>query len=163
MSEKQPMTAGKVIMIVVGVMFLLGLGTCATCAMCVGGAATQVAKDEQAKAFKVQETLKNCQNAEVVAWASVAAGLKDNEARVSAAWKGNCVKISGVVDSIDSDFNNKPVVRIGAGERFNLNNCHCEPEVPEKALSLSKGQKITVWGIGGNEIVGSLMLEHCSW
>lgn len=161
--EKKPMTAGKIILIVVGTIMLLGLGTCATCAVCVGNAAHQVAEDEKKREAQAIETLKQCAQVEVVEWRDVEAGLKENEARIAAQWKGNCVKISGVIDTINSDYKNEPVVVISSGERFGFRNCHCRPQQPDRALSLTKGKKITVWGIGGNEIIGSLTLDHCEW
>lgn len=161
--QKKPMTTGKIILIVLAILAALGLGTCATCAMCVGAAGANVAKQEQEKKFKVEQTLKNCQTTEAVSWASIAAELKKNEAKVSAGWKDACAKVSGVVERIDAGFDNRPVVVIGAGDQFSLNDCRCNPENREKALALTKGQQITVWGIGGDEIMGSLALDHCEW
>lgn len=56
-----------------------------------------------------------------------------------------------------------PAWALGTGERFTLTHCNCKPVDAQKALSLAKGQTITVWGIGGDEIVGSLDLDHCDW
>ena len=163
MTEKKSMSTARVVMIVLGVVMLAGLATCGTCAVCVGGAATQVAIEEQKEAQRVAKALKRCGDVRTIPWAELAAALKENEAKVTAAWKGNCVKVSGVVDSIDSDFKDRPVVRIGTGERVSHKHCNCKPKDPAAALELVKGQDITVWGLGGNEFVGSLNLEHCEW
>lgn len=161
--QKQGMGAGKIILIVVGVIALLLFGTCAVCTMVVGGAANAVEEKKKEEQFKVEQQLKDCQGAEVVEWAGIAAALKDNEAKVAAAWKGNCAKVSGVVEGIDSGFDDKPIVKIGTGETLSLNDLRCKPVDDQKALNLSKGQTLTVWGIGGDEIMGSLTLDHCDW
>ncbi len=164
-TEKQAkgMSAGKIVLVVVGVLMVIGLGTCGTCALCAVGATAAAGEGQKKRDFQVQEQLKNCEATPAVAWSTVAAGLKENEAKVAAGWKGACAKITGVVERIDSGMGDEPVVGIGSGERFSMNTCRCKPQHKEKALALTKGQQITVWGIGGDEIIGSLELEHCDW
>lgn len=161
--QKQGISAGKVVLIVMGTVGFLMFGSCAVCSLAVGAGANAAAEREKEEQAEAEKTLEECKTTEAVEWASVAAALKDNEARVASAWKGSCAKITGVVDRIDSDFRDKPFVVIGTGERFSLNGLHCKPADEAKALELSKGQTITVWGVGGSEIIGSLVLEHCDW
>ena len=81
----------------------------------------------------------------------------------SAAASPNFARITGIIASIESGLNDKPYVVIGSGEPPSFNRLHCRPKDPSRALALSKGHKITIWGIGGNELAGSLALEHCDW
>lgn len=161
--QKQGMGAGKIVLIVLGTISVLLFGTCAVCTLAVGGAASEMEKEKKQEEARVQEQLKSCQDTEVVEWASIAAELDENEAKVAASWKGGCKKVSGVVDAVDSDFNDKPIVRIDAGGRPSMNNLRCKPVDDQKALNLTKGQEITVWGIGGDEVLGSLRLDYCDW
>lgn len=99
-------------------------------------------------------------------WSDWANLLDTNEAATVADWKNHCHKIGGVVRGIDSDFRDQPVVEIGTGgERFEVHTLRCHPDDGDfhKAMLLSAGQPITVWGTGGDEIIGSLNLDHCRW
>jgi hypothetical protein len=157
------MSAGKVVAIVFGVIATLLFGTCAVCTMVIGVGANAVEKKKAEEKIQVEKQLAECAQIEAVHWSVMAGMLKDNEAAVAAAWKGSCAKISGTVKSINSGIGDKTTVIIDSGERLSFDSLHCEPKNPQNAMYLSKGQTITVWGIGGNEVLGSLMLEHCDW
>lgn len=159
---KQGMGAGKIILIVFASIAFLGFGSCVMCGLFVGAGVNAVEEERKEKEAKTEEQLKQCVDAEVVAYSTVAAAMEENEAKVVAAWKGNCAKISGKVNSIDSSFGDKPVVDIGDGE-VRFKSLRCKPKDHDKALDLTKGQDITVWGIGGEEVGGTLYLEHCDW
>ena len=161
--EKKSMSAAQIVMIVIATIMGMGMATCGACAMCVGMGASGVAKQERAKEMAIQDRLKDCANSEPYEWAAILQALKANEAKVAAIWKGNCMKVTGIVDGIAADFENKPVVMISGGEKWSFQKCHCQPVNQQKAMALKKGQRITAWGIGGNEIVGSLFLERCDW
>lgn len=160
---KQGMSAGKIIMIVVATVGTMTLGTCAVCTCMVGGAASSLEKERKAKEKREDEMLKDCSSARTIAWSEIARDLEENEARVASEWKGACAKVNGIVHRINSDFSDKPYVVINSGEQLTLHNLRCKPENHEKALNLAKGQQITVWGIGGNEVIGSLELNRCQW
>jgi hypothetical protein len=163
MPPQKGMSAGKVVAIVLGVIALILFGTCAVCTMVIGAGASAVEKKQAEEKVQVGTQLADCAQTEAVEWSTVAAMLKDNEAAVASAWKGSCAKISGTVKSINSGIGDKPTVIIDEGERMSFDSLHCEPQDPQRAMHLRKGDKLTVWGIGGNEIMGSLMLEHCDW
>ena len=160
---KQGMSVGKIILVVVGTISVMIFGTCAVCTFIVGSASSNIDKERKEKDKKETELLVECSNNISVEWASIADDLKSNEAKVASEWKDNCAKVSGVVDRIDSGFDDKPYVVIDDGDKFSAHNLRCKPEDPQKALSLSKGQRVTVWGIGGDEFLGSLVLNHCTW
>ena len=156
------MSAGKVVLLIFGTLAFMGVGTCAMCTLAIGGAATAVEEDRKEREARVQEKLETCKEVGAVDWAIVVSMLRENEASVVSSWKGSCVKIKGTVHAIDSGFGDEPIVRIQEGD-LTLNSLRCEPQHPEKALKLSKGQTLTVWGIGGGEVLGSLTLKHCDW
>ena len=61
-TEKQAkgMSAGKIVLVVVGVLMVIGLGTCGTCALCAVGATAAAGEGQKKRDFQVQEQLKNC-------------------------------------------------------------------------------------------------------
>jgi hypothetical protein len=160
---QQGMSAGKIVLIVLGTIGLLVFGTCALCTVAVGGAAAEAEEQRAAEDSQKKAQAATCQNNDVEPWAGLKIMLEENEAKTVSMWTGTCAKVSGVVASVDSDFQDHPVVRIGAGEKYDFGGLRCEPADHQKALNLSKGQEITVWGIGGGEALGSLTLEQCDW
>lgn len=151
--------AAKIILMVFGGLALAGVGTCAVCSLAVGHAVDAAEAQEEVAATTASE----CASAEAVPWSSLAKRLDDNEAKVVAEWKSSCVKVRGVVQSISSGYDDEATVVIGNGDEFSFHNLHCEPKEHERALELKKGQRITVWGTGGDELLGSLILDHCDW
>lgn len=166
-ATKRGMSAGKAILIAIGLLTFGTLGTCAVCTVAVGTKVDEVQRNSEKRAaearIELKKTLADCAKIEALPWGTVAEAMKDNEAKVVAMWKGKCAKISGVVERIDSGLDDRPFVMIGTGQRITLGGLHCKPKDDAKARALSKGQRITVWGIGGNEMMGSLFLEHCDW
>lgn len=160
--QKQGMSAGKIILIIFASIAFLGFGSCVVCGLVVGAGVNAVEEDRKEKEAQTEEQLKECVNADVVEWETIAEALEENEAKVVASWKGNCVKVNGVVNRIDSSAGDKPVVDIGTG-KTRFKSLRCRPRDHDKALELTKGQSITVWGIGGDEMLGTLYLEHCDW
>jgi hypothetical protein len=98
-----------------------------------------------------------------------AAGLREemekNEARLVHAWKkAECATVVGKVLSIDSGFDDRPFISIGTGKKYEFSGIvNCQPRVPEKAFSLTKGQQVEFTGKTGGEIVGTLILKDCEW
>ena len=160
------MSAGKVVLIVFGVIGFMAVGTCAVCSMVVGGAAKSVSdgvqkREDQEKA-KIEKA-KSCKTTEEAPLQGYQKVMAKNEAAFVAEWKDQCWKVSGVVDSISAGMRDAPTVLIDNGGQMEFNKLHCEPADAAKANKLKAGQKITVWGLGGNEIAGSLFLEGCDW
>jgi hypothetical protein len=156
---KKGMSAGKVVLIILGSVGMLMFGTCATCSMLFATGAKKVQEAQDAEVAKA----KTCDAAPVRSWKDIAAQMKKNEMSIVSSWKGNCQKVSGVVNSINAGFDDKPKVNIDSGGQLEFDSLHCEPADAIKAGGLTKGQTITVWGLGGNEVAGSLFLEGCDW
>ena len=91
--------------------------------------------------------------------------MASNEAKTAHVWKSaGCASVSGVVSSIGSDFMDNPFVTIGSGGKYEfLSIVHCNPKNPTDAFNLSKGQRITVRGDTGGEMMGTLTMDNCEW
>lgn len=91
--------------------------------------------------------------------------MASNEAKTAHIWKtAGCASVSGVVSSIGSDFMDNPFVTIGSGGKYEfLSIVHCNPKNPTNAFNLSKGQRITVRGDTGGEMMGTLTMDNCEW
>lgn len=148
-----------------GVIGLLALfGVCGYIASDTSHRMDKARKERAAEDKKFKKDLEKCGSSpDVVSVKDVMAMMEQNEAKVSRMWKGSCVKVSGVIKSIDEGPLGGLVVLISDGSRLSLHNIHCKPVSEEKALELSAGTPITAWGVGGNEIMGSLGLESCDW
>lgn len=150
-----------------GIIMFCMFGACATCMGAAGTAAveaTEKAEADQKQAdAELEKQLAACATTADTAWSSYVAALESNEAAAQASWTNHCQKVTGKVASIDSGLGDVPRVVIGTGKRFEAHRLYCEPQDPQKAMSLSKGQTITVWGAGGREFAGNLILEHCQW
>jgi len=130
----------------------------------INGRMDEISNSAREEKARVARELEECgKSPDVVKVSDVMAMMKQNEAKVSRMWKGSCVKISGIVKSVDEGPLGGLIVQISDGSRFSINNIHCKPTSEKKALELSSGNPITAWGVGGNEIMGSLFLESCSW
>jgi hypothetical protein len=91
--------------------------------------------------------------------------MASNEAKTAHVWKNaGCASVSGSVLTIGSDFMDDPFVVIGTGKKYEFGGIvHCTPKNKTAAFDLSKGQKVTVRGTTGGEMMGTLMLEDCEW
>lgn len=160
------MSAGKVVLIIFAVLGFMAVGTCAVCSMVVGGAAKSVSdsvqKMEDREKAKIEKA-KSCKSADEHPLKNYQDLMAQNEAAFVAGWKDNCQKVSGVINSINAGMGDEPTVMIDNGGQMEFNGLHCKPADAAKANKLKAGQKITVWGLGGEEIAGSLFLEGCDW
>lgn len=82
-----------------------------------------------------------------------------NEIAADQAYKDQRLEVSGVIEGIDSDLSDEPVVKLSAGT---FQSVHVQDLTQTVAASLSKGQQITVTCIGGGEVVGSPILKNCT-
>lgn len=86
-----------------------------------------------------------------------------NEIAGDNAFKGKALIVSGVVDGVDSDFSNNAVVRLETSNQFMTVMAKIDSSQKAKAASIEKGQKISLSCTGGGEVVGSPMLEDCTF
>lgn len=87
--------------------------------------------------------------------------FKDYEANEIAAdqkYKGKRLRVTGEVESIDSDLIDEPVITLSTGGFLGVQVRGLSADV---AASLGKGQTLTVECTGAGEVIGAPMLEEC--
>ena len=91
---------------------------------------------------------------------------KANEVKGDAIYKNKTIKIVGIVDDITSDFSDEAVVLLSSGKNeYTFNNIHAsgDHEFHNQAITLSKGDQVTLICTGNGEAIGSPFLKNCSF
>lgn len=154
-------------------------GTCSVCTVGVVAMAPDVPsapadvgpnKSVQPSEVDQQEHEKKLraeQSANPLTVADVKAGIDANEAKFNMQTKDKIMAVSGEVDSIKEDLfggyfmvlkdPKDPVALVGT--------VHCKPaeQNSQRVMEVNKGDMLTVTGVGGGVIMGSLMLNECEW
>ncbi|WP_296223201.1 OB-fold protein [Ralstonia sp. UBA689] len=86
----------------------------------------------------------------------------DNEVAADQKYKGKSLLVSGTVQSIDKDFTDGIVVKLGAGNPFMPVHAYLDKEHEAVAASLKKGAKVAWVCTGGGRIIGSPVLRKCA-
>jgi hypothetical protein len=98
-----------------------------------------------------------------VAAKKVLKDFEDNEAAADSKYKGKTLKVTGVVDKVDTEIfdDEEYVVQVGSGGQFEVWTVNCDDQSSDAVSALKKGEDITV--IGGFEDGGDLgvELENC--
>lgn len=88
--------------------------------------------------------------------------FSENEVAAKAAFDGQRIQVTGVIEEIALDFSDEPVVRLRTGERFEWVAIHLGDEGKQVAAQLAKGQKITVLCDRVNEVMGNPQVSDCT-
>jgi hypothetical protein len=86
-----------------------------------------------------------------------------NEVAADEVYKGRPLSVKGTVETIDKDFLNNIIVRLKVPGQFLGIHCDLEDSEKSKAMSLQKGQAITLQCTGGGRVVGSPVLRKCTF
>ena len=88
---------------------------------------------------------------------------KENEVKADKMYKGKIVEVSGIVDGIDSDMNDKAVVTLSDGDEFSIYtvSCYIDNDNQDKACELKKGENVTIIGKADGEIAGQPCIKDC--
>ena len=88
---------------------------------------------------------------------------KENEVKADKMYKGKIVEVNGIVDGIDSDMDDKAVVRLSDGDEFSIYtvSCRIDDENQDKACELEKGQNVTIVGEADGEVIGMPFIKDC--
>ena len=88
---------------------------------------------------------------------------KENEVKADKMYKGKIVEVNGIVDGIDSDMDDKAVVRLSDGDEFSIYNvsCYIDNDNQNKACELKKGQSVTIVGEADGAIIGEPVIKNC--
>lgn len=126
-------------------------------------AASTVAAQEAAPAETKSAEDSTAKSAIMVSAQQLYAAYHANEISADQSYKGKMLEVTGVVDSIDSDFNDEPriALRGESGESF-LAFVYAEGIDANTAAALRKGQNVTVVCTGGGEAMGFPTLDDCA-
>ena len=88
---------------------------------------------------------------------------KENEVKADKMYKGKIVEVSGIVDGIDSDMDDKAVVRLSDGDEFSIYtvSCYIDDENQDNACELKKGENVKIIGKADGEIIGEPVIKDC--
>ena len=88
---------------------------------------------------------------------------KENEVKADKMYKGKIVEVSGIVDGIDSDMNDKAVVTLSDGDEFSIYtvSCYIDNDNQDKACELKKGENVTIIGKADGEVIGQPSIKDC--
>lgn len=86
-----------------------------------------------------------------------------NEAAAQAKYGSSILQVTGMVQAVDLNLFNKPVVRFSTGNEFSPATVNLVEDAQSKAQTLSKGQKLTVTCQSVSEAIGSPQLQDCEF
>ena len=87
----------------------------------------------------------------------------ENEVKADKMYKGKIVEVNGIVNGIDSDMDDKAVVRLSDGDKFSIYtvSCYIDDENQDNACELKKGENVTIIGKADGEIIGEPVIKDC--
>jgi tRNA_anti-like len=88
---------------------------------------------------------------------------KRNEVAADNVYKGRSLAVQGVVASINKDFRDKIYIQLAALSKFESVQAHLDEGNESNAAALQRGQSVSLLCTGGGMIIGSPMLEKCSF
>ena len=146
----------------IGIITLVCFGGCAGIIV-LAGVGAKGAIDKSEKKAKAEEAEFDDARAIPVAAEALLSAYVDNEVAADSKYKGKKVRVSGVVDSIGSGFNDEPVVQIKGADTKGITFQHIMAyDVPKaEAAALKKGAAVTVECKADGEIIGSPVLRKC--
>jgi hypothetical protein len=86
-----------------------------------------------------------------------------NEVAADNVYKGRSLAVQGVVASINKDFRDKIYIQLAALNEFESVQAHLDEGNESNAAALQRGQSVSLLCTGGGMIIGSPMLENCSF
>lgn len=95
----------------------------------------------------------------VVSARQLHAAYDANEISADQNYKGKTLEVTGIVESIGSDFSDEPSVNLSAGNEFGW--VTASGLATSVAASLSKGQQVTLVCVGAGEVASFPMLSDC--
>ena len=156
--QKKGMSGAAIALIILGVLVVLGGGSCAMC-VCLGAAATSGPGKGPSRGSDAPSG-----PAMTVQAADLISAYKSNEISADNKYKGRLVNVAGgTVADVKKDLLDKPYVAIGTGALFEFPQiqCHLRQDQVNKAASLSKGRKIAVRGTVRG-LIGHVQVHDCT-
>lgn len=97
---------------------------------------------------------------EVVKIQTIADAYAANEAAAQLKFGDRCMLVSGIVDEVDLDMSDDPVIRL-TGEAFDQPTVRLLDEAKPQAANLTKGQEVNFLCAQVSEFVGTPTLKDC--
>lgn len=91
----------------------------------------------------------------------VAKAYEDNQVAADQKYFQKRLKLTGVIEGINSGLSNEPYVALRGANMFLSPQAHFENPNVERVATLKKGQKLTLVCEGGGAIVGTPMFKNC--
>lgn len=165
---KKGMSGWAIAGIVLGSMFLLGIGSCVLCVGALGkagreGAAAAARENSTTPAVTAATPSRPSAPPVVVTAKQLFADYKANEIAADEKYKDKNLLVSGPIQSIDKDAFNTMQVKLGVGDQFGFESvmASLDDSQKSKAMSLQKGKPIAVLCQGGTMIIGTPTLKDC--
>lgn len=163
---KRGMPAWAIILMILGGVFVLGIGSCLVCV----GVAAKGAADAQhaaasAAAAPAEPTAPPRPKAPPmqVTAKQLYAEYQANEVSADEKYKGQSLVVSGPIHAIEKDAFGNVIVRLGIGDQFGLQSVmgKLDDSQKAKAMSLVKGKPLALSCQGGGMVIGDPVLDDC--
>lgn len=92
---------------------------------------------------------------------ALAKAYEENEAAADNAYKDKLLAVSGKLDSITKDLTDDTVLVLQGQNAFQSVHAELECDAASAALSMRKGQKVTLHCVGAGEVASLPMLKDC--
>lgn len=86
---------------------------------------------------------------------------QQNEVRANKKYAGKTLKVTAIVENIDSSFGDQVVLSLKAPEMFSFMSANIDAESADKASEINKGQQVVLTCESVDEMAGSPILSEC--
>ena len=148
----------KVLTVIGGLVIIGALGSV------TGGNSNNKISDNKQTSVSVENSDKKQMEPELsISATELINAYNENEVKADKMYKGKIVEVNGIVDGVDSDMDDKAVVRLSDGDEFSIYtvSCHIDDDNQNKACELEKGQNVTIVGKADGEVIGMPFIKDC--
>jgi hypothetical protein len=124
-------------------------------------AASQAADEKKAAAEQEAEAKSKRDSAVKVSASQLFDAYQGNEMAAQKQFGDQQLEVSGVVDGVDLDFSDEPVVKLRTSNQFMPVSVYLTDATSDAAAGFQKGQKITVLCESVSEVVSMPQLKDC--
>ena len=148
----------KVLTVIGGLVIIAALGS-----ITGGNSNNKISDSKQTSVSNEVENKKQMEPELNISATELINAYKENEVKADKMYKGKIVEVNGIVDGIDSDIDDKAVVRLSDGDEFSFYtvSCYIDNDNQDKACELKKGQNVTIVGVADGEIIGEPSIKDC--
>lgn len=100
------------------------------------------------------------EDAQLISSADLYAAFHTNEIAAAEDYRGRLLEVSGIVQSVNLDFLDRPYIVLNGGPLMGV-QCHFK-RIDPAMRNLRRGDRVIVVGRCGTMIIGSVMVEDCS-